>query len=174
MGAPSVRARGRGVFMQARWTGSVELNGAAVVLTVLALLLRGAHEAAQKVPWKQTQVPSGAQQLHTVSTSLPGNPTFRGAVFQGFNRLSKPPTTSLWEHSACLQGPDSWGETPSAHRGTQHSTWDSPGEVTVERTQACMSYRCTLLQASRKKSGCKFQRPHAEMVTTVAHRSCHH
>lgn len=37
--------------------GSVELDGAAVVLTVLALLLRGAHEAAQKVPWKQTQAP---------------------------------------------------------------------------------------------------------------------
>lgn len=32
---------------------SVELNGAAVVLTVLTLLLRGAHEAAQKVPWKE-------------------------------------------------------------------------------------------------------------------------
>ena len=31
---------------------SVELDGAAVVLAVLALLLRGAHEAAQEVPWK--------------------------------------------------------------------------------------------------------------------------
>lgn len=39
-----------GVFMQAGRAGSVELNGAAVVLTVLALLLRGAHEAAQKIP----------------------------------------------------------------------------------------------------------------------------
>lgn len=32
---------------------SVELNGAAVVLTVFTLLLRGAHEAAQKVSWKE-------------------------------------------------------------------------------------------------------------------------
>jgi len=50
-----VRARGQGVFMQARRAGSVELNGAAVVLTVLALLLRGAHEAAQKVPVRRCE-----------------------------------------------------------------------------------------------------------------------
>lgn len=35
---------------------SVELDGAAVVLAVLALLLRGAHEAAQKVAWKQAPI----------------------------------------------------------------------------------------------------------------------
>lgn len=43
---------------------SVQLDGAAVVLAVLALLLRGAHEAAQKVPWKQRRVraaPPGAR-----------------------------------------------------------------------------------------------------------------
>lgn len=41
---------------RSRRAASVQLDGAAVVLTVLALLLRGAHEAAQKVPWKQMGV----------------------------------------------------------------------------------------------------------------------
>ena len=74
--------------MQAGRAGSVELDGAAVVLTVLALLLRGAHEAAQKIPWKQMQVPSGARRRHAVGAPSPGNPTFHGAVSPGSDGTS--------------------------------------------------------------------------------------
>lgn len=132
-----------GVFMQAGRAGSVELNGAAVVLTVLALLLRGAHEAAQKIPWKQTQVPSGAQQLHTLGTpGWPGNPTCHAAAFPGWDGMSPR------ECSACLQGPGSWGKTPSAHPWDTARPPDSPGEsssgprhgeATAERACACAS-----------------------------------
>lgn len=57
---------------------SVELNGTAVILAVVALLLRGAHEAAQKVPWKQTHGTIREQQLLTVGappekSHLPGH-----------------------------------------------------------------------------------------------------
>jgi len=101
--------------MQARRAGSVELNGAAVVLTVLALLLRGAHEAAQKVPWKQTQGPSGARRLHAVSNPCPGNPTFHGAVFPGPPRVSGNTQRDCKALAA--------GERPRGPiRGTQHGS----------------------------------------------------
>lgn len=51
---------------------SVELDGAAVVLAVLALLLRGAHEAAQKVAWKQVPIRGpGPRPTSHAPTTLP-------------------------------------------------------------------------------------------------------
>lgn len=65
---------GRGLLAQvAVAAASVQLDGAAVVLTVLALLLRGAHEAAQKVPWKQRRVRAAPTGAH-------GGPTHHGCA----------------------------------------------------------------------------------------------
>lgn len=131
--------------MQAGRAGSVELDGAAVVLTVLALLLRGAHEAAQKIPWKQTQVPSGARQRHAVGAPGPGNPTFHSTVSPGLDGTSGGSPTSLWE------GPDSWGKTTRAHPGTQHGSLTAledrhqnhvAGRSPSSR-HACASHVCT-------------------------------
>lgn len=69
---------------------SVELNGAAVVLTVLALLLRGAHEAAQKVPWKEVH---GAVRATAAPRPLPDPPdaaSSHGAVTGAWQDNSSP------------------------------------------------------------------------------------
>lgn len=76
---------------------SVQLDGAAVVLAVLALLLRGAHEAAQKVPWKQRRVraaPPGARggPAPRRPTWFPrGPPDSREALSAGGRDTARPP-----------------------------------------------------------------------------------
>lgn len=102
---------------------SVELDGAAVVLAVLALLLRGAHEAAQKVAWKQAPVradpphpPSTPPASHALLTTLPIQKGHMAAWTHGWprtdTRMAKEPVKRWTCRSATTRGPHTLGLPP--------------------------------------------------------------
>lgn len=127
IGSRTRRSPGR---VRAGPRASVELNGAAVVLTVLALLLRGAHEAAQKVPWKEVH---GAVRATAAPRPLPDP------------RTPPPPTArdrGLARQQQPNRGAPSGGlstETRLPRPETQGSCWGREG-----RRPRCLSRgRCT-------------------------------
>lgn len=96
---------------------SVQLDGAAVVLTVLALLLRGAHEAAQKVPWKQRRVRAAAREPMAAppTTAAPRPPAPHGCLPE--DRLGG--RCSAWQQRRGLKCPSvgtGWGQGSATPR----------------------------------------------------------
>lgn len=119
---------------------SVQLDGAAVVLAVLALLLRGAHEAAQKVPWKQRRVraaPPGARggPAPRRPTWFPrGPPDSREALSAVGGDTARPPGESrrgVTQQRRGQRGQAEGGPQPAA--GARTATW---------RPDAAMSKGC--------------------------------
>lgn len=129
--AGSLGPAGQGLRMQVE--GSVELDGAAVVLTVLALLLRGAHEAAEEVAWKQKTVRGRG-------------PPPRDPAFHGTALVPRTPG-----HSCC-------GVSPKEARRAQAALRDTAQPP--RRSQGPSSRELQVTGTGSRPDASKFQSPH--------------
>lgn len=141
---------------------SVELDGAAVVLTVLALLLRGAHEAAQKVPWKQAHR-QGPRDLPLRPPAHGGNLSREVSGADGSGSPLQPLTTGT--------GPErvSGDSAQPPRRRPEHRHRNRVAEPRVSQTEAVSHARAGDPPRNRSDT---FQRLHTKTTAAVTYGRC--